>query len=116
VAAVAERHWVQRDYWERRYPADLPRYRGYGDGYPHYPYPGGYPNYSGAYPYYPGYARPHLGFGGIQYPPSRVSYEYEAPPWPAFEGAPPQSMYEYEGSPRPPAGIPNAYYNAGYAE
>jgi len=104
---------VQRDYWERRYPADLPRYPGYARGYPYYPYPGRYPDYSGDYPNYSGgypsggWARPHLGFGGIQYPPSRVSYEYEAPPWPA---------YEDEASPRPPMGIPGAYYNAGYAE
>jgi len=107
-ANVAERHWVERDYWERRYPADWPRYHGYAGGYPNYPYAGrAYPNYSGGYP--------HLGFGGIQYQPSRISYDYEVPR-PVYEEAPPPSFYEYEAAPRPPVGIPGAYYNAGYAE
>jgi len=110
---VVERHW---DYWERRYLV--------GGAYPsHHPY---YPSGYAAYPYYPsypdGYAgyggpRPHLGYGGVQYPPyppSPISYQYEAPR-PTYEyGVPPS--YDYEALARPPAGIPGAYYNAGYAE
>ena len=116
-APVAERHWVERDYWERRYPADWPRDHGYGGGYPYHPYVGRYPDYpAGAYPNYSG-SYPQLGFGGIQYyPRSRVSYDYDAPPRPMYEEGPPRSFYEYEASPRPPAGMPGAYYNAGYAE
>src|SRR6266852_1525253 len=110
---VVERHW---DYWERRYPypnrypnypggyaGGYPNYPGgYAGGYPNYPggYAGGYPNYPGGYPGgYPNYsggyaggARPHLGFGGVQYPSSPISYEYEAPP---------RGPYEYEASGRP---------------
>jgi hypothetical protein len=119
---VVERHWVERDYWERRHLIDSPRYQpcgyrpcgyaggypnysgGYAGGYPYYPssYVGGYPNNSGASGWEP---RPHLRFGGIQYQPAPISYEYEAPP---------RSLYEYEAAPRPPMGIP--YYNPGYVD
>jgi hypothetical protein len=129
---VAERHWVERDYWERRYPIG---WRGYAGGYPYNygGYPAGYPYYSGGYPaghpYYSGASgwepRPHLGFGGVQYRPSPISYEYdgprplyqyEAPPRPPI-GAPYYNAgYMDEGAPRPPAGIPDGYYNAGYVE
>lgn len=90
---VSERHWVERDYWERRYPIG-PRYPVYG--YPRYPYPG---------PYYSGWEapQPHLGYGGIRAP---ISYEYEAPSRPFYD----------EATLRPPAGIPGAYHNAGYVE
>ena len=123
---VVERHW---DYWERRYPYPYPhRYpypNGYAGGYPYYPN-----GYTGGYPYYPGgYAggpRPHLGFGGVQYPPSApISYEYGAPPREPYEyealGRPgyeysARPAYDFDASPRPPAGIPGGYYNAGYVQ
>jgi hypothetical protein len=119
--AVAERHWVERKYWERRYPISWPRYSSCGYepcGYTGYPsYYGGHPNYYNGYPYYygPRYSsappRPHLGFGGVQYPPAPISYEYDAPRPPV--GAPYYTAgYFDEAPPRPPAGIP--YYNAGY--
>jgi hypothetical protein len=130
---VVERHW---DYWERRYPAPYP-YRspsyypsGYA-GYPYYSYPSSYagypynPNpYPNDYSAYGGGARPHLGFGGVQYPPAPISYEYQTPP-PQYEyqAAAPYEYrtaarpgYDYELSPRPPAGIPGAYSNASYVE
>jgi hypothetical protein len=109
-APVVERHW---DYWERRYPSPYPYRRPYYPsgyaGYP-YPYPDGYPAYSGG-------PRPHLGFGGVQYPPgpAPISYEYQPPPQAPYEYAA-QPAYDYDASPRPPAGIPGAYYNAGYIE
>jgi hypothetical protein len=119
---VVERHW---DYWERRYPAPYPyRYpsyypsgyagypynsysSGYG-GYPYNPYPNDYPAYSSA-------PRPHLGFGGVQYPPAPISYEYQ-PPAPYEYQAAARPGYDYEPAPRPPVGIPGAYFNANYAE
>jgi hypothetical protein len=147
---VVERHWT--DYFERRYPSPYPYrypyYNGYG-GYPYYSGYGGDPYYSngyGGYPYYdsaagyPAYGsgpRPRLGFGGVQYPPAPISYEYQAPPGPAYgyeasarpaydyEASPPprrgyvasaRPAYDYEASPRPPTGIPGAYSNAGYVE
>ncbi len=91
---VAERHWVERDYWERRYPV-APHYPLYGY---RYPYPG--PYYSWEAP------RPHLGYGGIAYPPAPISYEYDPPSRPLYD----------EAAVRPPAGIPGAYSNAGYVE
>jgi hypothetical protein len=33
-----------------------------------------------------------------------------------YEDEGPRSPYEYEGPPRPPIGIPSAYYNDGYLE
>ena len=115
IGLVAERHWVERDYWERRYPiGGWPRS---AVGYPYYHrgYPAGYPYYSGGPAWEP---RPHLGFGGVQYPPSPapISYEYDPPSRPPF-GAPYYNAgYLDEGAPRPPAGIPEGYYNAGYVE
>src|SRR5215468_362613 len=115
-APVVERHW---DYWERRYPYPYrhPYYpNGYAGGYPYYPdgYAGGYPSYPGGYA---GGARPYLGFGGVQYqypPAAPISYEYEAPPRSPYEyEASAQPAYDYE-APRPPVGVPGAYYNAGY--
>jgi hypothetical protein len=125
-APVVERHW---DYWERQYPYPYPypyphRYpyypNGYAGGYPHNPYPDGY---AGGYPYPNGYAaygggpRPHLGFGGVQYPsgPAPISYEYEASPRAPYDYEA-RPAYDYEASPRPPVGISGGYYNAGYAE
>jgi hypothetical protein len=110
---VVERHW---DYWERRYPAPYP-YAGYPyssypsgyAGYPYNPYPSDYPAYSSG-------ARPHLGFGGVQYPPAPISYEYQAPPSPYEYQAAARPGYDYGPSPRPPAGIPGAYSNASYVE
>jgi hypothetical protein len=120
-APIVERHW---DYWERRYPYPYPhRYpyypNGYAGGYPNYPdgYAGGYPSYPGGYA---GGARPHLGFGGVQYqypPAAPISYEYEAPPRAPYEyEASARPGYDYDASPRPPVGIPGGYYNAGYVE
>lgn len=142
LGAVVERHWT--DYWERRYAGPYPsRYPYYSSGYAGYPYYpssyGGYPSYSdgyAGYPYYdsaagyPAYAggpRPHLGFGGVQYPPAPISYEYEAPRGPAYDyqasarptydyQAAPRPAYDYEASPRPPIGRPGAYSNASYVE
>jgi hypothetical protein len=114
---VVERHW---DYWERRYPLPYPPYppyrypyysSGYA-GYPSYPYPDGYAAYSGG-------PRPRLGFGGVQYPPgpAPISYETEAPPGAPYDyQASAGPAYDYDASPRPPAGIPGGYYNAGYVE
>jgi hypothetical protein len=120
---VVERHW---DYWERRYPAPYPyRYPGYyPGGYAGYPY-NSYPSGYGGYPYnpypndYPAYSsppRPHLGFGGVQYPPAPISYEYQRPSVPYEYQAAARPGYDYEPAPRPPAGIPGAYFNASYAE
>lgn len=123
--AVAERHWVERDYWERRFPVSYGPC-GYGScgnaGYPNYyggypAYYGGYPNYYSGYPNYygPRYSgppRPHLGFGGVQYPPAAISYEHEAPPGPPAGTPYYTAGFLEEPAPRPPAGIP--YYNAGY--
>jgi hypothetical protein len=81
---VIERHWVEREYYERRLPVGGYPYRssGYADGYPYYSSP----------PW--GAPRPHLGYGGINYGPYPISYEYDAP--------------------RPPADVP--YYGDGYVE
>jgi hypothetical protein len=126
-APVVERHW---DYWERRYWSYPNRYPYYPSGYAGNPYPSGYagnpypngyagnpyPNgyagypdypYPGGYPAYSGGPRPHLGFGGVQYPPAPVSYEYQAPPGPG---------YDYEASAPPPAGMPGGYSTASYVE
>ena len=120
---VVERHW---DYWERHYVAYPP----------HSPYPGGYagyPSYPAGYPYYPyaddrsaytGGPRPHLGFGGVQYPPAPISYERPVPPAPyQYQPAAPYeyrtvtpAQYDYEPSPRPPVGIPGAYSSASYVQ
>jgi hypothetical protein len=143
---VVERHW---DYWERRYPAPYPYRYPYGGGYAGYPYSppsnyGGYPysRYPNDYPAYSGGARPHLGFGGVQYPPAPVSYQYQTPPAPyeyqapapyeyqapapyAYRAGTPAAYdypaaarpgYDYELAPRPPVGIPGAYSNASYVE
>jgi hypothetical protein len=120
---VVERHW---DYWERRYPAPYPyRYPNYyPSGYAGYPY-SSYPSSYGGYPYsrypndYSAYGpRPHLGFGGVQYPPAPTSYEYQTPPPPPYEyqAAARPGYYDYEPSPRPPAGIPGAFSNASYVQ
>jgi hypothetical protein len=127
-APVVERHW---DYWERRYPASPYRYpTGYA-GYPDSPYPGGYVGYPYSpypndYPAYSSGPRPHLGFGGVQYPPAPISYEYQTPP-PAYEyqaaapseyraPMPPAYDQAYERPPRPPAGIRGPYSNASYIQ
>ncbi len=97
---VIERRWVEREYSERRYVTGgyyNNRPYGYGDSrWSGYPGNSGYGDsrWSG-YPGNSGYGapRPYLGYGGIQYQPSRASYEYEEPP-------------------RPPVGIP--YYSDGY--
>jgi hypothetical protein len=123
VVAVAERHWVQRDYWERRYPTAYPYPYSYPSGYRYSYYSGGYAD---GYPYPPApvaYAappsepRPRLGFGGIQYGPGPgpgpVSYQYDPPrshygfdgpraPAPYVYDAP-RTAYEYD-APRPPYG------------
>ncbi|SRR5579871_1315529 len=96
---VLERHWVEREYFERRYAVGGPHFRAF--------YGGGYP------PYYPGAAwweapRPHLGYGGIQYGPAPISYE-DGPP-------PPRPLYDFDPPPRPPIGIPAGYYGGDYAE
>jgi hypothetical protein len=94
---VIERRWVDHEYVERRYDGGGPYYRpyGYAGGYPNgYGAPGyGGPGYGG-----PGYGgpRPHIGYGGVNYGPYPISYEYDAP--------------------RPPVGIPGPYYNGGYFE
>jgi hypothetical protein len=133
---VVERHW---DYWERHYPPPYP-YRYYPSGYAGYPYPypGGYTG-SPYYPYSSDYAynsapRPRLGFGGVQYPPAPISYEYQTPPTPyEYQTAAPYDYraptpaaydyqaaarpgYDYEPSPRPPLGIPGAYSSASYIQ
>ena len=97
---MIERHWVEREYYERRLAVGGYPYRsyGYGDGRSY-----GYGDSSPPW----GAPRPHLGYGGIQYQPSPILYEDEAPP---------RSPYDYEGPPRPPIGIPSAYYNDGYVE
>jgi hypothetical protein len=64
---VVERHWVEREYYERRSPGPCCRPYAYS-GYP-------YPDYSGGL----GWPRPHLGWGGIAAP---ISYDYDLPPRP----------------------------------
>jgi len=113
---VIERHWVEREYYERRLAVGGYPYRsyGYGDGRSYgygdgrsYGYRDGRSyGYGDSSPPW-GAPRPHLGYGGIQYQPSPILYEDEAPP---------RSPYDYEGPPRPPIGIPSAYYNDGYVE
>jgi hypothetical protein len=128
VEFAHERHWVQREYFERRFPIAAPRFS--HCGFPRCDFPRGYARpyyggYAGGYPYYsgPSEPRPHLGFGGVQYPPHPISYEYEAPPRPSYEyeasrapvGMPYYNAgYGEEPPPRPPVSVP--YYNAGYAE
>lgn len=127
-APVVERHW---DYWERRYPSPYPyRYPGYYPsyaGYPYNPYSAGYPysSYPDDYPAYGGGPRPHLGFGGVQYPPAPISYEYQTPRPPyEYQAAAPAAYdyqsgrpgYDYELPPRPPVGIPGGFSNASYIE
>jgi hypothetical protein len=127
---VAERHWVQRDYVERRYP---------GGSDVRYSYPPRY-SYSSYYPrpirpgepvYAPGGGLATR-YSGDGFPPAPVMYEYEGPrpryveprPYelrPAYEyepplPRPPRNAYEYE-APRPPATVPSGYYyRPGYAE
>jgi hypothetical protein len=117
---VAERHWVQRDYIERRYPA--------GAGV-RYSYPERY-RYSYYYPA-PREDDPYDRSAG-EPPTAPVTYEYDAPRpryvevprsyefRPAYEyepTPPPRNAYEYETAPRPPATVPSGYYyNPGYAE
>lgn len=130
---VAERHWVQRDYIERRYPPYYP--------WPRYPYPG---RHHHSY-YYPGpVADPYtydqrppgeprrFSYGGGPYPPGPAAYDVE--PWPPYRYAASSRPYEYrpayqpayeydyrpsyqyETSPRPPAMVPSGYYSSGYPE
>lgn len=96
---VAERHWVQRDYIERRFPPYYYYMPGYGyPAYPGYYPPGrGYPDYPGRYHhysyYYPGpgvdpdpaYDRaarsePRRLSSYVQYPPVPAAYHSEAEP------------------------------------
>lgn len=123
---MAERHWVQRDYVERRYPYyPGPRY-----GYPNrYRYSDYYPGPAAeSYTYDqgpPGESR-RFGYRGGPYPPAPTAYEaeprspyrYVASPRP-YDYRPAyeydyRPSYEYE--PRPPAIVPSGYYNPGYAE
>jgi hypothetical protein len=125
---VAERHWVQRDYIERRYPAPGPHY-----GYPKsYRYSYYYPRPSVEEPYYreESHSEPPPPRYSGEYPPAPAAYEYDLPPpryaepprprelRPAYEFEPsPQPSYERELSPRPPAPVPSGYYyHPGYAE
>jgi hypothetical protein len=88
---VAERHWVQRDYIERRYSAGTR----YGYGYPSsYRYSYYYPN-----PTDDPYSAP-------------ASYDYDTRPsryTPAYEYEPSPRAYDYETA-RPPAPVPSNYY------
>ncbi len=131
VAVVAERHWVQRDYIERRY-YPWPRYNTYPKRYhsSYYPGPG-----ADMYTYDP---RPPVelrrsGYAGVPYPPGPAAYDVEPrPPYryaassrpaeyrpayePAYEYDYYRPSYEYEVSPRPPATVPSGYYSSGYPE
>jgi hypothetical protein len=135
---VAERHWVQRDYIERRYPAPGPR-----DSSPKaYRYSYYYPKSSEEERYYRDESRsePRPPRYSGEYLPAPAAYEYDAPPpryaapprirelrpayeyepspRPAYEYGPPRrSAYERELAPRPPAPVPSGYYHhPGYAE
>jgi hypothetical protein len=117
---VAERHWVQRDYYERRYPPRYPYPARYRYSY-YYPTPADDPYYRSAAVEPPPRYR--------DYPPAPVT-DWEAPrpryvevprphefrPAYEYEPSPPRSAYEYETSPRPPATVPSGYYYPGYAE
>lgn len=86
-SSVIERHWVEREYFERRSPGPCCRPYAYNTR-PYYS-DSAYPDYFGGL----GWPRPHLGWGGIAAP----------------------IGYDDDGPPRPPVGIPS-YYDAGYAE
>jgi hypothetical protein len=118
---VAERHWVQRDYIERRYPPPAPRYS----------YPKSY-RYSYYYPAPPAeeYREELPPRCCGEYAPAPAAYEYDAPHVryaeppqlhelrPAYEYEPsPRAAYEYEVGPRPPAPVPSGFYfHPGYHE
>jgi hypothetical protein len=133
---VAERHWVQRDYVERRYPL------GSGERYSYptrYRYSYFYPKPAGGDDPWSRSADPYSRFAGgepppryTDYPPpAPVTYEWDGPrpryveaprPYheyrPAYEHEPPppRAAYEYEVVPRPPVTVPSGYYYPGHAE
>jgi hypothetical protein len=135
---VAERHWVQRDYIERRYPLPGPRYsypKPYHYSY-YYPKPSAEepyyyreearselppPRYSGEFPPAPAayeFDAPHVRYAAApRLHELRPAYEYE-PSSQAYEYGPPlRSAYDHELSPRPPAPVPSGYYyHPGYTE
>jgi hypothetical protein len=119
---VAERHWVERNYWERRYPVASgpwpldPPYGPVAGTYPYYQ--GGYQGgYWDGYPRYSGGSRPRLGFGGVQYQPAPITWEGGVAPQPLYEYENvPRPAWQYDAGPRPPVGIPSPYYNAGFVE
>jgi hypothetical protein len=130
---VAERHWVQRDYIERRYPPARSAYSAYPGRYQHsYHCPA---PCAESYPAYEPAPRRHFSYVGA-YPPAPAAYEYESEPRasyryaassyrpydyhrpayeydykPAHEYRP---VYEHEPSPRPPVGVPGGYYGPRY--
>jgi hypothetical protein len=122
---LAERHWVQRDFIERRYGAYSSgaeaAYPSYRYSY-YYPGPGGeaydtcrtdrcgqsYQAYEAAprrygFQYSPGY-------GGGYAPP----YRYASQAYRPFYDRDRQPSYEYERSPRPPRSVPGSYYGPNY--
>ena len=121
---VAERHWVQRDYYERRYPGGYASRYSYParDRYSYY-----YPTPADD-PYYRSAGEPPRRY--TDYPPAPVTYDWEGPrsryvevprpyelrPAYEYEPSPPRSAYEYETSPRPPATVPSGYYYPGPVE
>ncbi len=120
---MAERHWVQRDYIERRYPYPGPRY-GYPSRYHYYYY---YPGPdAGPYDQGPPIEPRRFSYGGGPYPPAPAAYEAE--PRPSYRYIATPGPYEYrpayehdyrpsyETEPRPPAIVPSGYYNPGYSE
>lgn len=111
---VGVRHWVERDYLERRFPPPWRRF--------------GFPGYGYSYPRPPADIPPPR--YGRDYPPAPAAFAYDAPPparyaeparrydlRPAYEYEPsPQASYDYENGSRPPAQPPSGYYNRGYVE
>ena len=78
---VTERHWVEREYYERRYPVGGHRYYGgYAD------------SYGGQYGRYPGF-----GYGGMRAGPYSASYDYDEPPRPPAAVYGVRSPYYYDG-------------------
>jgi hypothetical protein len=91
--AVAERHWVQRDYIERQYPS-YPAATRYA--YSSYPGPYRYTHYCQGpcvepYPAYEhaphGEPRRHFSYVGAYHPPAPAPYEYEHEPYAPYRYA-----------------------------